>query len=328
MPELFDHIARNTDAPDRLDRWLSGHLSDLSRSRIKQAIQDGHATLNGEVIRNASTSVKPGDRVSFSLPVTSDNTLQPQDIPLLVVYEDDDLLVVDKPAGMVVHPAPGNPDNTLVNALLHHCGSRLSTLGDPDRPGIVHRIDKDTSGLLVVAKSNSAYEGLTAQFAAHSVERRYIAFVRNHPRLVSGQVAGAMGRHPVNRKKMAVLKEGGKHAITHYETLVTYWTPDGSPLAAKIACRLETGRTHQVRVHMAHLGAALIGDPLYARSMRVSAKVPQAVSHAITGLKRQALHAQELGFIHPVTGEFLKFSSSLPYDLKLLEGILTESART
>lgn len=328
MPKIFDHLAHDTNAPDRLDRWLSGHFPDLSRSRIKQAIQDGHATLNGAVIRNASTSVKPGDRVGFVPPDDQETILQPQAIPLHILYEDDDLLVVDKPAGLVVHPAPGNPDGTLVNALLHHSGTHLSTLCDPDRPGIVHRIDKDTSGLLVVAKSDRAYEGLTGQFATHTVERRYIAFVRGHPQPASGNIIGAIGRHPVNRKKMAVLKEGGKRAVTHYETLATYWTPAGAPLAARIACRLETGRTHQVRVHMAHLGTALIGDPLYARSMRVSAKVPQAVARAITGLKRQALHAQTLGFFHPATGEFLKFSSPLPYELQQLEGMLGASTRT
>ncbi|WP_281300758.1 MULTISPECIES: RluA family pseudouridine synthase [unclassified Iodidimonas] len=318
----FIGIADAQSAPDRLDRWLTAHVAELTRSRIKGLIESGAVTLNGQTILNPSASVKPQDRISLDLPQPEAATPQPQNIPLDIVYEDQSLIVINKPVGMVVHPAPGAPDGTLVNALLYHCADSLSGIGGVRRPGIVHRIDKDTSGLLVVAKTDQAHQGLAAQFAAHDVERRYIAFTRGHPPAQAGRIEGAIGRHPVNRKKMAVVERGGKHAITHYQMLAAWWVAGGSPFAAKVECRLETGRTHQVRVHMAHIGTALIGDALYGRSLRPPARTPPLLTQAISSFKRQALHAADLGFIHPENGQFLKFSSPLPYDMDNLERLL------
>lgn len=231
-----------------------------------------------------------------------------QDIPLTIIHEDADLIVIDKPVGLVVHPAAGNLDGTLVNALLHHCQGQLSGIGGVARPGIVHRIDKDTSGLLVVAKSDRAHEGLAQQFAAHSIDRLYAAIVYGVPQPGSGTVDSWIGRSDADRKKMAVHREGrGKHAVTHYRTLQKLRG------AALVECRLETGRTHQVRVHMAHLGHPLIGDPVYGRERKGFKSILETL-----GFKRQALHAKRLGFIHPVTGEALSFDSQLPADMQEL----------
>lgn len=310
------------ETPDRLDRWLAGRLPALSRTRIKALVEGGHARLNGAVLLNAAAAVKPGDCVDLAIPEAEPAEPEAEDLPLAIVYEDDHLIVIDKPAGLVVHPAPGARAGTLVNALLHHCGDSLSGIGGVKRPGIVHRIDKDTSGLLVIAKTDAAHHGLAAQFAAHSVERRYIAYVRGHPAAESGRVEGAIGRHPVHRKKMAVLKSGGKHAVTHYRVIERFYSPKGAPLAARIECRLETGRTHQVRVHMAHIDHPLLGDPLYGRSFQPPADVDQAARTVLAAFNRQALHAETLGFDHPVSGEFLKFTSAKPYDLQELEEVL------
>ncbi|KEY97345.1 hypothetical protein AI27_19580, partial [Sphingomonas sp. BHC-A] len=231
-----------------------------------------------------------------------------QDIPLAIVHEDADLIVIDKPAGLVVHPAAGNLDGTLVNALLHHCQGRLSGIGGVARPGIVHRIDKDTSGLLVVAKSDRAHEGLAQQFKAHSIDRLYAAIVYGVPQPAAGTVDSWIGRSDADRKKMAVHREGrGKHAVTHYRTM------ERLRGAAMVECRLETGRTHQVRVHMAHLGHPLIGDPVYGRERKGFKSILETL-----GFNRQALHAKRLGFIHPVTGEALSFDSKLPADMQEL----------
>ncbi len=296
----------------RLDKALA-EASGLSRERVKALLGEGRVTLDGKPAATASTKTAPGTHFTITVPPAAEAEAAPQDIPLTVVFEDAHLIVVDKPAGLVVHPAAGNPDGTLVNALLHHCGGSLSGIGGVARPGIVHRIDKDTSGLLVVAKSDAAHEGLAVQFADHSIERAYLAVVNGHPRPAAGTVNARLGRSDANRKKMAVLSDSasrGKHAITHYKTLKILDN------CALVECRLETGRTHQVRVHMASIGHALLGDPLYGRP---HAKL-RPLLHALR-FHRQALHAAVLGFIHPVSGERLRFESALPADmLELIEG--------
>jgi len=288
----------------RLDREL---LPDLSRERIKALIVEGQIVSGGRSL-NPSMKVAVGQDYSISLPAPVALDAVAQDIPLDIVHEDADLIVVDKPAGLVVHPAAGNLDGTLVNALLHHCDGQLSGIGGVARPGIVHRIDKDTSGLLVVAKSDKAHEGLARQFKDHSIDRLYAAIVYGIPTPGSGTVDAWIGRSDADRKKMAVHREGrGKHAVTHYRVMERLRS------AAMVECRLETGRTHQVRVHMAHLGHPLIGDPVYGRDRKGFKSILETL-----GFKRQALHAKRLGFIHPVTEEPLAFDSPLPADMQEL----------
>ncbi len=292
----------------RLDKALA-EASGLSRERVKALIGEGKVSLDGKPVRQASAK-SAGGVFAIEVPAPVDARAAPQEIALTVVYEDEHLLVVDKPAGMVVHPAAGNPDGTLVNALLHHCRGRLSGIGGVARPGIVHRIDKDTSGLLVVAKSDVAHEGLARQFADHSIERAYLAVCNGRPNPPSGTIATRIGRSDANRKKMAVLPKDssrGKHAVTHYKTLQEL---DGCSL---VECRLETGRTHQVRVHLSSIGHALLGDSLYGRPNSRVREVLQRL-----GFRRQALHAQVLGFVHPVTRDKLRFESVVPSDIKEL----------
>lgn len=293
----------------RLDRALAARLPHLSRERLKALIVDGQVTRpGGAVMADPSRRVASGERFTVAVPPPVDAAVQAQDIPLVIVHEDADLIVIDKPAGLVVHPAAGNPDGTLVNAVLHHCGGSLSGIGGVTRPGIVHRIDKDTSGLIVVAKNDRAHEGLAAQFKDHSITRRYLAVVSGQPMPTQGTVEGWIGRSDRDRKKMAVLPEGrGKHAITHFSLV------ERLDKAALVECRLETGRTHQVRVHMAHIGHPLLGDPLYA-----GAKKGFKTLLDMLGFNRQALHAARLGFIHPITGEKLDFTSALPDDMQEL----------
>jgi 23S rRNA pseudouridine1911/1915/1917 synthase len=295
------------DGP-RLDKALAA-ASGLSRERVKALIGEGKVSLDGKPVRQASAK-SAGGAFAIEVPAPADAKAAPQDIALTVVYEDEHLLVVDKPAGMVVHPAAGNPDGTLVNALLHHCRGKLSGIGGVARPGIVHRIDKGTSGLLVVAKSDVAHEGLARQFADHSIERVYLAVCNGRPNPPSGTIATRIGRSDANRKKMAVLPKDssrGKHAITHYRTLREL---KGCSL---VECRLETGRTHQVRVHLSSIGHALLGDSVYGRPNSRVREVLQRL-----GFRRQALHAAVLGFVHPVTGDELRFESVLPPDIKEL----------
>ena len=302
-------ITGTLPAANRLDKAIA-EATDLSRERIKGLIADGAVTLGGAVATSASARVAEGVTFTVTLPPLAPLDLEPQDIPLEIVFEDEHLIVVNKPAGMVVHPAAGNRDGTLVNALLHHCLGRLSGINGVERPGIVHRIDKDTSGLLVGAKTDAAHEGLARQFADHSIDRAYIAFAGGKPKPASGTVAGRIGRSDRNRKKMAVLPDGttrGKHAVTHYSTTATY------PHCSEIECRLETGRTHQVRVHCASIGHALLGDPLYGR-----APAPLRPILNRLGFQRQALHAAELGFAHPATGERVVFRADLPRDMREL----------
>lgn len=291
----------------RLDRALADLLPDLSRERIKALILDGHVTAAAGSF-NPSAKVSAGQSFTVALPAPQPAEAVAQDIPLSIVHEDAHLIIVDKPAGLVVHPAAGNLDGTLVNALLHHCAGQLSGIGGVARPGIVHRIDKDTSGLLVVAKTDKAHEGLAVQFKDHSIDRLYAAIVYGQPMPALGTVDTWIGRSDADRKKMAVHREGrGKHAVTHYRV------QERLKGAALIECRLETGRTHQVRVHMAHVGHPLIGDPLYARERKGFKSILETL-----GFKRQALHAKRLGFIHPVTHETLAFDSPLPRDMQEL----------
>ena len=297
------------DAGGRLDKALA-EASGLSRERVKALIGEGRITLDGRAIKSPSGKAPPGARFEIVVPPAADAEAQAQDIPLSVTYEDEHLIVIDKPAGMVVHPAAGNHDGTLVNALLHHCRGQLSGIGGVARPGIVHRIDKDTSGLLVVAKSDTAHEGLARQFADHSIERAYLAVVGGHPQPLSGTISARIGRSDANRKKMAVIPDTssrGKHAVTHYKTLTILQN------SAIVQCRLETGRTHQVRVHMASIGHALLGDPAYGRT---SSKLRPILAEL--QFQRQALHAAELGFIHPVNCNRLHFRSELPSDMRSL----------
>jgi len=294
---------------ERLDKALA-QASELSRERVKALIAEGRVTLDGRQVAQPSVKAPDGARFRIDVPAAAPAEAAAQDIPLVVVFEDEHLIVVDKPAGMVVHPAAGNPDGTLVNALLHHCRGRLSGIGGVARPGIVHRIDKDTSGLLVVAKSDAAHEGLARQFAAHDLERAYVAVCNGHPRPPAGTISGRMGRSDSNRKKMAVLPDDssrGKRAVTHFKVMREL---GGCSL---VECRLETGRTHQVRVHLSSIGHALLGDPLYGRP---DPRVREALKRL--NFNRQALHAAVLGFVHPLTGDKLRFTSDLPPDMKEL----------
>ena len=300
--------------PQRADKALAA-ASGLSRERVKALMKDGKAMIAGEVVRSPSRMVEAESDFRIAVPAPAAAQAQAEAIPLDIVFEDDALVVVNKPAGMVVHPAAGNPDGTLVNALLHHCAHHggsggLSGIGGVARPGIVHRIDKDTSGLLVVAKSDAAHEGLAAQFADHSIHRRYLAICGGHPWPAEQRIEGRIGRSDANRKKMAVLPDTatrGKHAVTHLrvERLLRH--------AALLECRLETGRTHQVRVHCASIGHALLGDPTYGRTPAPLRSVLKSL-----GFARQALHAASLGFVHPVTKDRMDFAAPLPQDMQEL----------
>jgi len=292
----------------RLDRALAAVVPALSRERLKVLTKSGALTREGKAVRDPATKVKGDERFVLAVPDPAPAHNEPQEIPLPIVYEDEHLLVVDKPAGLVVHPAAGNRDGTLVNALLHHCGGSLSGIGGVARPGIVHRIDKDTSGLLVVAKHDKAHEGLAKQFADHSIDRRYLAIVSGVPRLAGDVVDAPLARSAHDRKKIAIVKEGrGKRAVTHWKRLEILKD------AALVECTLETGRTHQVRVHMASIGHPLLGDPVYGRGKSVHRDLLNQLD-----FKRQALHAAHLGFIHPVTKGRLSFDSALPSDMQEL----------
>ena len=305
-------------ARERLDRVLSQAINGLSRMRIKALIEAGqvHVGQAGDrrTVTEASYRVKPGELIELQVPPAEEAVPRAQAMDLNIVYEDEHLIVIDKPAGLVVHPAPGNPDRTLVNALLAHCGDSLSGVGGVRRPGIVHRLDKDTSGLLVAAKHDAAHAGLSALFARHDIQRRYRALVWGRLRQSKGRIEGNIGRDPKNRKKMAVVTRGGKAAVTHYVQVEAFGLT-----ASLVDCRLETGRTHQIRVHMASIGHPVLGDPIYSRSRRGRvSELPDELRQAIAAFKRQALHAVELGFRHPMDGRDLKFESELPHDMKAL----------
>jgi 23S rRNA pseudouridine1911/1915/1917 synthase len=305
------------DAGARIDKVLADLLPQMSRARVQALIAQGRVSREGTPVADASGKAQAGEyRLEIPPPEAAEPL--PEAIPLKVLFEDAHLIVVDKPAGMAVHPAPGTPSGTLVNALLHHAGASLSGIGGVARPGIVHRIDKDTSGIVVVAKTDAAHQGLSALFAAHDIERVYVALTRGAPRTGRGTIEGAIGRSSADRKKMALVKSGGRHATTHYAVERTFG-PTERPLAARVACTLETGRTHQIRVHLASVGAPCLGDPAYG-SGPPAEKVRAAMAEA--GLRRQALHAAVLGFRHPVTGETLRFESPLPPDMATLETLL------
>ncbi len=304
----------------RLDRFLADTHTDLSRSRLRQLLDAGAVTRGGETIRDANHRVKPGETYLIDVPQPTPATPQGEDIPLTVVYEDKDLIVIDKPAGLVVHPAAGNPDGTLVNALIAHCGASLSGVGGVARPGIVHRLDKDTSGLLVAAKTERAMASLAKQFANHTIERAYNAVVWGSPRLGDGVIDTQIGRNPFDRKRMGVLRAGGKEARTHYRVVERFGDME-RPLASLLECRLETGRTHQIRVHLTHLGHPLIGDASYGRARQAPRpKTPdeEMAFAAATNFPRQALHAYILGFQHPSLHKTLRFESKWPEDLSSL----------
>ena len=307
----------------RLDKALAEAFPALSRARLQALLADGAVTRDGQVVSSGSAKAQPG-LYAVALPPVAPATPQPESLPLTVLFEDADLIVIDKAPGMAAHPAPGCETGTLVNALLAHCGDSLSGIGGVARPGIVHRLDKDTSGVMVAAKSDRAHLGLSALFAAHDIERTYVALTRGAPTPQKGRIQTQIGRSSGDRKKMAVLRSGGREAITDYVVQQTFGRPakaSNAPLAARVACTLHTGRTHQIRVHLASRGAPLLGDPVYG-SGSPSAPVRAAVEAA--GLKRQALHAAVLGFVHPVTGQALRFETAPPEDMQRLEALLAD----
>jgi 23S rRNA pseudouridine1911/1915/1917 synthase len=337
MNSPSNHISTTfevAEAGERIDRFLARQFQGadsppLSRTRIKALIEAGHALLDSKPVLDAGHILKAGQTVSLGVPEAVPAEPLGEDIPLTIVYEDDDLLVIDKPVGLVVHPAAGHESGTLVNALIAHCGDSLSGVGGVKRPGIVHRLDKDTSGLLVVAKNDRAHQGLAAQFADHGrtgpLERAYLAFVWGGTR-PHGTIETGIDRSTRNREKMAVVALGrGREAITHYALVESFGEHAGLPLVSLVECRLETGRTHQIRVHMAHLGHPLLGDAVYGGGFKTKASLlPEKAKGALVALDRQALHARLLGFEHPVTGEHLVFESPLPADLAELAQALRE----
>ena len=312
------------DAPGvRLDKALAAAFPSLSRARLQALLAEGAVTRDGQPISSGSAKAQAG-LYAVVLPPVAPATPLPEAIPLTVLYEDADLIVIDKAPGMAAHPAPGCETGTLVNALLAHCGDSLSGIGGVARPGIVHRLDKDTSGVMVAAKTDRAHQGLSALFATHDIERTYIALTRGAPTPEKGRIQTLIGRSPHDRKKMAVLKGGGREAVTDYVVQRTFGQPakaSGAPMAARVACTLHTGRTHQIRVHMASKGSPLLGDPVYGSG---SPATPVRTAIAEAGLTRQALHAAVLGFVHPVTGEALRFETPPPEDMRRLEALLTE----
>ncbi len=354
------HEASATEAGERIDRVLAGAMGDLSRSRLKALIKAGALRCNGDQLEDPNAPAIAGAVYALDIPDPVPAVPEPEALPLDILHEDADLIVINKPAGMAVHPAPGSWRGTLVNGLLHHCRGGLPGIGGVERPGIVHRIDKDTTGVIVVAKSAAAHAGLSARFAAHDLERAYLAVTRGAPRPLAGTVDAAIARSLSDRKKMAVVRPSrgrepaadtggaaggtdettrGRHAVTHYRTLARHGRADRDsalPAAALVECRLETGRTHQIRVHMGHIGAPLIGDPVYGRGRGIrafgsGAAFDSAVS-AARAFPRQALHAALLGFDHPVTGEALRFEAPLPPDmatlLAALEGLTPPDGAT
>jgi 23S rRNA pseudouridine1911/1915/1917 synthase len=322
-PEEKLQLTHNGHGPERLDKLLGHSCTSVSRARFQTLIAQGHVLVDGATIVDASHKVKPGSEVSVEMPPPVDPDPQAEDIPLTIVFEDDHIVVVDKPAGLVVHPGAGNWTGTLVNALIAHCGDSLSGIGGVKRPGIVHRLDKETSGLLVVAKTDQAHQSLSEQFAAHGrdgrLSRQYLAIVWGELQPRRGIVDTMIARSTSNRIKMAVTKTAGRRAITHYETVRPLPEDDTCPVATLVRCELETGRTHQIRVHMAHISHPLLGDAVYGSSHATSAnKLNNEARQALKALARQALHAQTLGFEHPATRQAMKFESSLPADMQTL----------
>jgi 23S rRNA pseudouridine1911/1915/1917 synthase len=320
---LFDELDLDEDVPEglglgrrveivldesavgqRLDRALATALPDLSRVRVQAMLAEGRVTRDGVPIADASAKAKPGQRIVIDIPPPITADPQPQDIPLNILFEDEEMLVIDKPAGLVVHPGAGNPDRTLVNALLFYCGDELSGIGGVRRPGIVHRLDKNTSGLMVVAKTDRAHQSLSDQLQSRTLKRIYNAVVWGRPMSATGRIEGNIGRSPKDRKRMALVSHGGRPAVTHYKIIKPFKT------ASLVECRLETGRTHQIRVHMAHLGHPLVGDPVYGLK-----RPPKDAPEIAKSLPRQALHATQVTFLHPLTKVEMCYSSSVPADM-------------
>jgi 23S rRNA pseudouridine1911/1915/1917 synthase len=324
MPEMMHTlVAAPGDAGQRLDKFLTGQLPDMSRSRLQGLIAQGCVRCGELPAGDANAKVQPGQVFTLTIPETVPSHILPQAMALAIVYEDEHMLVIDKPVGLTVHPAPGHYDHTLVNALLAHCGDSLSGIGGVARPGIVHRIDKDTSGLLVVAKHDTAHLALSAQLAERTLKRTYNAIAWGEPKTAQGTITGNIGRSLTNRQKMAVLRSGGKAAVTHYRKL-TAFTPGElkAPIASLLECNLETGRTHQIRVHFAYIGHPLVGDQTYGQSTasRLSGggfkTLPEATRTALLRFQRQALHARALELVHPVSGKTMHFECALPQDMK------------
>ncbi len=316
-------VADDQAAGQRVDRFLADAIGTVSRSRVKALIEAGHASRDGTVLQTPAEPVRAGAEYALDLPTPVAASPLPQPIPFPILYEDDDLIVLDKPAGLVVHPAPGNADGTLVNALLAHCGDELPGIGGERRPGIVHRLDKDTTGVMVVAKTEAALATLSAAFAARDMDRAYLALVWGLPAPAVGAFDGAIGRDPRERKRMAVVAGGGKAALTRY-AVERAWGVGASLLT----CRLATGRTHQIRVHLSHAGHPVIGDPLYLRRIPAAARAVAAPARqALLDFPRQALHARLLGFAHPRTGAPLRFETPPPADLLALIAALDDPAR-
>ncbi len=329
----IDPVALSADGPlvvvteeagERLDRFLARRLPEHSRTRLKALVLEGHVRVGDKVATDPGAKLAVGALVAILLPEAAPPEPAGEPIPLVVVYEDDDLLVIDKPAGLVVHPASGHETGTLVNALIAHCGDSLSGIGGVKRPGIVHRLDKDTSGLLVVAKNDFAHKRLADQFADHGrtgpLQRAYSALVWGVPSRPHGAIDAPIDRSNTHRERMAVVKPGkGREAITHFSVEETFVDREGAPVAALVTCRLETGRTHQIRVHMAHIGHALLGDPVYGSGMRTKAtRLDEPARRAVETFPRQALHARELGFLHPRSKQELLFESNPPEDFSVL----------
>ncbi|MDB5397045.1 MAG: pseudouridine synthase [Rhodospirillales bacterium] len=305
-------VLSETAEGQRLDRALTAALPDLSRVRVQAMLAEGRVTRDGALIADASARARPGQRIVIDIPPPVTANPQPQNIPLKIVFEDEEMLVIDKPAGMVVHPGAGNPDHTLVNALLFHCGDQLSGIGGVRRPGIVHRLDKDTSGLMVVAKTDRAHSSLSDQLQTRSLKRIYNAVVWGRPMSATGRIEGNIGRSPNDRKRMALVVHGGRPAVTHYRILQPF------KAASLIECRLETGRTHQIRVHMAHLGHPLVGDPVYGLK-----RPPKDAPAIAKSLPRQALHATQVTFLHPLTKIEMCYSSTVSDDLAALIAVMS-----
>jgi 23S rRNA pseudouridine1911/1915/1917 synthase len=313
--------ATPADQGERLDRFLAGCLAGMSRSRVKILIEDGLVTCDAAVVRTASAAVRAGAIYQVDIPAPVPATPQGQSIPFPILYEDADLIVLDKPAGLVVHPAPGNLDGTLVNALIAHCGDSLAGIGGEKRPGIVHRLDKDTSGVMVAAKTEFAHHALSEAFAARDIDRHYLALCWGSPQAPSGSIEGPIGRDPRERKRMAVVARGGRYALTHYTVVQRFGLG-----ATLLECRLATGRTHQIRVHLTHAGHPVVGDPVYLRRRPGAAShIAEPIRTTLLDFPRQALHAASLGFLHPRSGAALRFDTPPPIDFAELVASLDHS---
>jgi 23S rRNA pseudouridine1911/1915/1917 synthase len=310
-PASFTTVAGTAARGQRVDRFLADAIGTISRTRVKSLIEQGQVRRDGAVLGEPAEQVRPGATYILDLPAPLPAAPQPQSIPFTILYEDMDLIVLDKPAGLVVHPAPGNLDGTLVNALLAHCGDTLSGIGGERRPGIVHRLDKDTTGVMVVAKTELASAALTAAFAVRDIDRAYLALAWGLPNPLEGEIEGAIGRDQRDRKRMAVVSRGGRTALTRYRTKRAWQTA-----ASLLECHLATGRTHQIRVHLASRGNPIVGDPVYLRRVPAAARtLPEAVRQRLLDFPRQALHAARLGFAHPRTGRPLDFATAPPADM-------------